>query len=60
MSAEEKEREARVQAYFDVQRRTPRERMTVYAELGEARMKHGHYPDIPPLDILDFPGKSAR
>lgn len=60
MSDEEREREAHVQAYFDEQRRTTRERMTDYAELAEAKRKYGHYPGIPLLEILKFPGRSAR
>ena len=57
MSDEEKEREVRLQDYFDEQRRTARERMTVFAERGEAKRKYGHRPDMPPFEIIKFPGR---
>lgn len=57
MSDEEKEREVRLQDYFDEQRRTARERMTVFAERGEAKRKYGHRPYMPPFEIIKFPGR---
>ncbi|XP_066362555.1 uncharacterized protein [Miscanthus floridulus] len=60
MSDEEKEREVRFQDYFDEQRRTARERMTVFAERGEAKRKYGHRPDMPPFEIFKFPDLLER
>jgi hypothetical protein len=57
MSDEEKEREVRLQDYFDEQRRTARERMTVFAERGEAKRKYGRRPYMPPFEIIKFPGR---
>ncbi|XP_066362373.1 uncharacterized protein [Miscanthus floridulus] len=60
MSDEENEREVRFQDYFDEQRRTARERMTVFAERGEAKRKYGHRPDMPPFEIFKFPDLLER
>ncbi|CAN6341170.1 unnamed protein product [Urochloa humidicola] len=56
MSAERKEREAILKTYWDEQRRTARERVLDFAELAEAKRKHGYHPALPPLEILNFPG----
>ncbi|CAL4894881.1 unnamed protein product [Urochloa decumbens] len=54
ISAERKEREAILKTYWDERRRTARERMLSFAELGEADRKRGHLPALPPLEILNF------
>lgn len=56
MSAKRMEKDAIVKAYLEEQRRTSRERMLSFAEIGEQKRKHGSYPALPPLEILKFPG----
>lgn len=58
MSAERMEMEAILKTYWDEQYRTAKERMLIFAELGEAKREHGYHLVLPPFEILKFTGTS--
>jgi hypothetical protein len=58
MSAERMETEAMLKTYWDEQRRTARERMLIFAELGEAKRERGCHLALPPFEILNLTGTS--